>query len=195
MKTPTGCWNFGTSCPDSSSSWTSPVTSPIDIYLEASGRGEYFLDRIERGTVHIPRVVVSILGGIQPGPLGRYLRGAISGTGEEDDGLIPRFQLLVYPDQPADWEVIDEPPDGKAHDRAARSTGVGSTGIPPSSVPDRGRGQPPVPAFSCDAQELFFKWWSSLETKESIRPGGSRDRIASKQVPSSRCPRSRCFST
>ncbi len=46
-----------------------------EFYLEAwNGTGSYTVDRIGRGTVHIPGLCVSILGGIQPGKLERYLR-------------------------------------------------------------------------------------------------------------------------
>ena len=39
-----------------------------DFYLEGwNGSGGYTLDRIGRGTVHIPAVTLSICGGIQPG--------------------------------------------------------------------------------------------------------------------------------
>jgi hypothetical protein len=36
------------------------------------------------------------VGGIQPGPLERYLRAVFAGRG--DDGLLQRFQLAVWPD-------------------------------------------------------------------------------------------------
>ncbi len=37
-----------------------------------------------------------MLGGIQPGPLESYLREVFGGRG--DDGLLQRFQLVVWPD-------------------------------------------------------------------------------------------------
>ena len=46
---------------------------------------------------------VSLLGGIQPRPLAAYLRETF-GRGK-DDGLIQRFQLLVYPDVAATWRI------------------------------------------------------------------------------------------
>ena len=39
---------------------------------------------------------LSLFGTIQPGPLARYLKGAASG--DDADGFMPRFQILVYPD-------------------------------------------------------------------------------------------------
>ena len=45
------------------------------FYCEAwNGTGAYTYDRIGRGTLHIRAACLSVLGGIQPGPLERYLR-------------------------------------------------------------------------------------------------------------------------
>ncbi len=46
------------------------------------------------GTLEIEACCVSMLGGIQPGPLGQYLRDAVKG-GAGDDGFMQRFQLAV----------------------------------------------------------------------------------------------------
>ena len=67
------------------------------FYCEAwNGTGAYTYDRIGRGTLHIRAACLSVLGGIQPGPLERYLRAVFAGRG--DDGLLQRFQLAVWPD-------------------------------------------------------------------------------------------------
>ena len=69
------------------------------FYLEAwNGYGNYHYDRIGRGTVSIENCCVSILGGIQPSKLLAYLHQARDALG--NDGLLQRFQLLVYPDEP-----------------------------------------------------------------------------------------------
>lgn len=84
------------------------------FYLEAwNGDGGFTFDRIGRGTVDIPAATVSILGGIQPGPLSHYLARAAQG-GAGDDGLLQRFQLLVWPDVAKTWRNIDRRPDGRA---------------------------------------------------------------------------------
>lgn len=50
------------------------------FYLEAwNGQGSFTYDRIGRGTLHIENVTLSVLGGIQPGPLSIYLRATLSG--------------------------------------------------------------------------------------------------------------------
>ncbi len=84
------------------------------FYAEAwNGTGAYTYDRIGRGTVHIAAACISILGGVQPGPLHAYLR-EVFGRGDTDDGLIQRFQLMVYPDIAGDWRNVDRWPDSDA---------------------------------------------------------------------------------
>lgn len=79
--------------------------------LEAwNGLNGFTYDRISRGTLRIEAACVSVLGGIQLGPLRQYLADAIAGNAGAD-GLIQRFQLLVFPDQPSSWQNVDRPPD------------------------------------------------------------------------------------
>ncbi len=81
------------------------------FYLEAwNGTGAYTYDRIARGTLEIDAACVSILGGIQPGPLRAYISQANQG-GAGDDGLLQRMQLLVWPDRGDEWVNVDEWPD------------------------------------------------------------------------------------
>ncbi|MGM0653577.1 MAG: DUF3987 domain-containing protein, partial [Bacillota bacterium] len=87
------------------------------FYLEAwNGFGSITSDRIGRGTVHVDNLCISILGGIQPAKLLGYLYQASSAF--ENDGLIQRMQLMVYPDKLKDWELIDEAPKAEAKERA-----------------------------------------------------------------------------
>ena len=88
------------------------------FYLESwNGSGAYTVDRIARGTLHIPALCLSIIGGIQPGPLKQYVHDAVSG-GSGDDGLLQRFQLLVWPDVPTEWKNIDRLPNAEARQQA-----------------------------------------------------------------------------
>jgi hypothetical protein len=69
-------------------------------------------DRIGRGTIDTPQLCESIFGGIQPSKLYGYLaqaKGNIS-----NDGLLQRFQMLVYPDEPAQVHIVDQYPDREA---------------------------------------------------------------------------------
>jgi putative DNA primase/helicase len=135
------------------------------FYLESwNGFGTYAYDRIGRGTIIIPNVCMSIFGGIQPGPLARYLRAAVSG--DEADGFIPRFQLLVYPDPPASWTKVDRWPDTKAKTRAY-SVFQALASIDPATIGallDDQRGVFCV-GFGTEAQELFDEWRAGLENR------------------------------
>lgn len=79
------------------------------FYLSGwSGKEGFRSDRILRGKTFLPAYALSVLGGIQPGPLEKYIRGAFSG--DRADGLLQRFQLAVWPDAPA-FEYVDRWPD------------------------------------------------------------------------------------
>ena len=67
------------------------------LYLSGwSGQEAYRFHRITRAEVLLPAFALSIVGGIQPGVLQRFVRGAA--RGQRADGLLQRFQLLVWPD-------------------------------------------------------------------------------------------------
>jgi hypothetical protein len=55
------------------------------FWLQAYNGGSYTVSRITRGNLFIPNLSVSILGGVQPGPLRKLADGG------EDDGLLQRF--------------------------------------------------------------------------------------------------------
>ena len=72
------------------------------FYLEAfSGDGKYTCDRIGRGTIHIEHCILSLIGGIQPTKLAPLVRAALGGT--NNDGLVQRLQLAVWPDDIGSW--------------------------------------------------------------------------------------------
>jgi putative DNA primase/helicase len=133
------------------------------FYCEAwDGNASYTYDRIARGTLHIERCCLSVLGGIQPGPLRGYLAEVFSGG--RDDGLVQRFQLLVYPDMPGEWRNVDRCPEARGleaatdiYKRLAQLTPeiVGATSV---TV-----GDPPYLRFAPGAQEAFDAWRAKLE--------------------------------
>jgi len=137
------------------------------FYLEGwNGNSAYTYDRIKRGTIRIEAACVSVLGGIQPGPLGHYLRGAAAG-GAGDDGLVSRFQLLVYPTPPLSWTNVDRFPDNAAKDAAFRvfealdTVDVASLGAE-ADPHDQEHGIPTL-RFDDAAQDLFDEWREDLE--------------------------------
>jgi len=134
------------------------------FYLEAwNGQQDYTFDRMERGTVRIPRLCFSLMGGLQPSKLREYLRSAVYG-GKGDDGLAQRLQMLVYPDIPANWVQVDRAPDVAAA-TAAEDVFTRLASLDPIALGARQHytGSSPVFGFTEDAQVLFNSWWSELE--------------------------------
>lgn len=131
------------------------------FFLEGwSGNGSHTLDRIGRGSVHAASVCVSLFGSIQPSKLLGYLHGAVSGA--ENDGLVQRLQLLVFPDKQA-WEYTDKAPDEEARQpvlaimKELDSADFTRYGAEP--------GSPPFFRFDDEAQELFRGWLTDLEKR------------------------------
>ena len=75
-----------------------------------NGDTGHTIDRIGRGTIHVDACCMSMVGGIQPGRLRSYLADALH-DGPSNDGLIQRFQLLVWPDTDLKWKYVDRRPD------------------------------------------------------------------------------------
>jgi putative DNA primase/helicase len=120
-----------------------------------NGDTGHTIDRIGRGTIHVDACCMSMLGGIQPARLRSYLADALF-DGPSNDGLIQRFQLLVYPDTNSEWTYIDRPPDPSMEDKLSRIfhflVELDAT------IPLRFRFEP-------RAQQLFVAWLTDLERK------------------------------
>ena len=134
------------------------------FYLEAwNGTGSFVYDRIGRGTLFIPSVCVSVFGTIQPGPLARYVRAAAA---EGNDGLMQRFQILLYPEPPSTWINVDRYPDTESKNRAYRVfqnlDRLKAEQVGAEQDGERGMG---FLRFAADAQDLFDGWRSDLENR------------------------------
>ena len=121
-----------------------------------NGDTGHTIDRIGRGRIHVPACCMSLFGGIQPGRLRSYLAEALA-DGPANDGLIQRFQVVVWPDFPKRWQLIDRPPDSQAQERLSKVLSALAAMSPPES-------EKPL-RFDPEAQELFNAWWAELETK------------------------------
>ena len=90
------------------------------FFLQAwNGDTEHTIDRIQRGTIHVEECCLSMVGGIQPGRLRSYLVDALE-DGPSNDGLIQRFQVLVWPDTAPDWTYVDRPPNAASEEQVGR---------------------------------------------------------------------------
>lgn len=133
------------------------------FYLEGwSGNGRFTFDRIGRGTVHIEAMCVTVLGGIQPGALRAYIEEAVSDGGGAD-GLLQRFQLLVWPELPKVFKNVDRVPDRAARDRALRI--FQRLDKLDAAAFGTDAGDDTVFRFAPDAQELFDAWREELENR------------------------------
>jgi putative DNA primase/helicase len=134
------------------------------FYLEAwNGIRPYTSDRIGRGTVYVENLCVSLFGGIQPTKLIGYLHAAM--RGHNNDGMVQRLQVLVYPDEPR-WTLSDKPINLSAKREAYRVverlahmdfTQVGGTVESDCRIP--------YFRFEEEAQDVFYEWLTELETK------------------------------
>jgi hypothetical protein len=120
-----------------------------------NGDTSHTIDRIGRGTIHVPGCCMSMLGGIQPGRLRSYLTDALK-DGPSNDGLIQRFQVMVWPDTESGWEYVDRTPDSVCEQEAARVF---------RNLVKLDPANPMVFRFGRQAQERFIDWLADLEGK------------------------------
>ncbi len=129
------------------------------FYLTAyDGNQGYTFDRIIRGTVHIPRVCLAMIGSIQPGRIQEYVRGAVAG-GSGDDGLLQRFGLMVWPDVDGEFVHVDQWPDTSAKQTAWEVFERLAVLDPASDT------EPVIWRFTPEAQAVFVEWLVPFETE------------------------------
>jgi len=134
------------------------------FYLESwNGTGSFDVDRIGRGSLHVPALCLSILGSIQPGPLSTYIYQATQGE-KGDDGLLQRFQLIVWPDSSSTWRNVDRWPDTGAKNRAYEVF-KRLDDLDPEDFGATNEDEEGIPAvrFTDEAQEVFDRWRDELE--------------------------------
>jgi len=144
------------------------------LYLSGwSGNEGYRFDRIGRGTTTLPKFALSVVGGIQPGPLARYVRGAFSG--ERADGMIQRFQLVVWPN-PTGFEYVDRYPNEHARKQSA-ALFERADNLDPETIGkhDSFGNNPPFIRLSDDAQSLFVGWYSEFMNGRRLAETGGVD--------------------
>lgn len=141
------------------------------LYLTSwNGADGYSHSRIGRGHVRVEALCQSILGGIQPDKLDSLVLGATRGSGG-GDGLLQRFQILVFPDPTAEYVHVDEWPDNEAK-RRAHDLVRGLVRLDPPSLGAEEEtafdGEPKgvwFLRFAEDAQPEFDRWITTLETR------------------------------
>ena len=127
------------------------------------GQGFYTFDRVGRGPVSLTRYSVAVFGGFQPDRIRAYVRSAQGGS-TQNDGLLQRFQLLVWPDQPATFTLIDRPANKAAlssmHQAITNLDMLSKVGITGATRINSGL---QLLHFAPDAQLVFNKWLHANE--------------------------------
>ena len=78
-------------------------------WLEMHGGRALVVDRKTSGTIYVPQAAASVIGGIQPGILARYV-----GQEHRDNGLLARLLLTMPPRRPKRWTEADIDPMAEA---------------------------------------------------------------------------------
>ncbi|MFI5342770.1 MAG: DUF3987 domain-containing protein [Chlamydiales bacterium] len=129
------------------------------FYLESwSGKKDFDVDRIGRGSLHVPALMISIFGSIQPGPLSQYIKSAVKG-GDSDDGFIQRFQVVVWPDFASNFEIKNTP---LSVDKEKK---VNQLFEFLDQLPFNLDGKTITIEFDEEAQQVFDEWQYNLENR------------------------------
>lgn len=140
------------------------------FYLKSwDGKQGFQVDRIGRGSLHVPVICLAILGSIQPGPLREVVTEA-AGSGRGADGLLQRIQILVWPDSLGDYRRSEHGPDVAAQNRAFRVYRrlADGTGVDLGAAVEN-CGSIPFLRFDRQAQDRWNPWREDLENR--IRSG------------------------
>ncbi|WP_201550945.1 YfjI family protein [Psychrobacter sp. DD43] len=139
------------------------------FYLEGfNGTGSYTVDRIMRGSLFIENHCVSVMGGIQPDKLEMYLEKTMRGLG--NDGLIQRFQMMVYPDPLPRTKEKDMAVDKESRD-AVYSLFIAADELNIGTLKGYGANEAnkfykrPHFRFTDDAYKVFMSWLDDLNDK------------------------------
>lgn len=115
-------------------------------------------DTLSRGNVRVPHACLSVVGTIQPDPL----REVVSEAGSGGDGLLQRFQLMVFPDASGVYAPSNGPIDGAAQAQVAALF----KRLAEEHPVDVG-GEPTLYRLTPDALDTFHCW--ELEHRNRIK--------------------------
>ena len=121
------------------------------FYLEAwNGSGSSFsYDTMTHGSLYLESgPCIAVLGGIQPSLIANIVHQVETGK-SGDDGMLQRFQLLVYPDKIKGWKYCDQEPNKMF---AEMVQCVFSQAVEISGKLN----------FSDSAQAIFIEWYTDL---------------------------------
>lgn len=139
------------------------------FYLSGfNGTGSEMVDRIGRGSLFIENHCLSVMGGIQPDKLEMYLEQTMRGLG--NDGLMQRFQMMVYPDPLPRRKEKDIAVNKESRD-AVYELFIAADGLFEGKLASYGANEPneyykrPYFRFADDAYNVFMGWYDALQAK------------------------------
>lgn len=135
-----------------------------------SGTGGYSFDRVGRGSITLDRYCLSVFGGFQPDRIKAYVQFTQRGS-SKNDGLLQRFQLLVWPDSVGDFQFVDRVPDkaaiNKYHQAVIKLPALADQHIQEArSLPNGSQ----LLHFSAGAQPVFNDWF--VQNEKMLSDGG-----------------------
>jgi hypothetical protein len=129
-----------------------------------SGTGSYSFDRIGRGSTTLSRYCLSVFGGFQPDRIKAYVQFAQRGN-SRNDGLLQRFQLLVWPDPLEIVTLVDREPNQEAITQYHQAVlSLSTLDRQPLAGARRLSNGSQLFHFSPGAQQLFNTWYVNNET-------------------------------
>lgn len=134
------------------------------FYLSGwGGAGNYAFDRVTRGAVCLTNYMLCVFGGFQPARIGAYVQFAQGGN-SKNDGLLQRFQMLVWPDVSNSNTGIDrsenKPALKRMHNAIERLRNLNND---PIFTDIRTKEGVVLLHFEPDAQLLFNGWYHDHE--------------------------------
>ena len=121
------------------------------------------IDRIKRGERFAPNNCITLLGGAQPDAFAAW--ADMTTDISRNDGFLPRFGLMVYPDATS-WSWVDKPPAPGAYERVLLIFKQLANFDPMAWGAALGeRDKFPWFQFSSDAQSVFIQWLTELRSE------------------------------
>lgn len=127
------------------------------------GTGGYSFDRVGRGSISLDRYCLSVFGGFQPDRVKAYVQFSQRGS-TKNDGLLQRFQLLVWPDPVESFKLVDRAPNKVAIEKYHQAVLALPKLLDPA-LHDPGvlRNGSQLLHFSAAAQQVFNAWFEKNE--------------------------------
>ncbi len=137
------------------------------FYLEGWSSGQKSIERKGSPSLYIPKLTLGVLGNIQPSMIKNYIYEAVKG--HKADGLIQRFQLLVFA-EPIEVKGTDRKPNTVARDNFDNVIEYIINRDEFEGIEQNSYDSQPYYSYSNDAQIEFTKWLinNDKEAKQSI---------------------------